>query len=260
MQLLIPTLGREGRQVTINQIPDKWKENTFLVCPPKEVHPWNNRLDLEPPGSIGKTMQWILENSTERFIGIMDDDLTFSKRDPVNKSKTRKCTMEEMDEMFTQFQTWLESGDVYCSVSNKFMLQMKEDEYFYGKPSACHFVDREYLNKNNIRFDRMSEFSDFDVPLSVIESGMRLHHTGRFISQEKLANAPGGCSLSRTAETNKASMIKLKSFHPSYIDLKEEIGATNQTLVVDLKMKIQFKKAYDECVIGNKPATLGDYL
>lgn len=250
MQLLIPTLGREGRQVTINHIPEKWKAKTFLVCPPYEKHEWPNRLDLMPPGNIGLTMQWIVENATERYIGIMDDDLTFHKRDPNKLTRKTQCTEAEFDEMLTQFQTWLESGDVYGSVSNSFMMQNKPDEYFYGKPSACHFLDREYLLKHNIRFDRISEFNDFDVPLQVLESGMRLHHTGRFISKEKQANAPGGCSTNRTAESNRKSMLRLQELHPKYVELTDAPGATNQTLQVDLKMKIQFAKSYKDNVLN----------
>lgn len=259
MLIIIPTLGREGKQITINQIPLKWRSRTFLVCPKGEKHPWTNRLDLEPPGSYGKTMQWILENAPDRYIGVMDDDLQFYKRDADNKTRKTLCTSEEMSEFLDTFESWLTSGDVYGSCSNSFMMHTNDDEYFYGKPSACHFFDREYLLKHDIRFDRMSEFSDFDVPLSVIESGKRLHHTGKFISKEKKANAPGGCSLSRTAETARNSMLKLRELHPKYVTLKEEPGATNQTLKVDLKMTIQFKKAYDECV-PKGDSTLGAFL
>lgn len=248
MNVYIPTLGRVGKQVTINYVPERWKDRVFLVCPEEEEHDWPNRVNVRRDciGSIAKTRQFIIEQSPTPFVGMMDDDLSIYKRD--SQILTRSSKMEDIGEFLDLMESWLLEGDVYCSCSNSFMSHEKEDEYFYGKPSATHFLNRDYMEKNNIRFDTLNYFEDFHVPLSVLESGSRLRITGRFFSKERKANAPGGCSINRTSHNNRQAMIDLQKLHARYVSLKEEDGAKNQSIEVGLKMRIAFKKAYEENV------------
>lgn len=257
--IYIPTLGREGRQITLNFIPEEWRDRVFLVCPKSEIHDWTNRVDVpeECIGSVAKTRQFIIENSESKFVGMLDDDLTFYERDSSILTKTTK--LEHIGDYLSLMEEWLISGDIYCTQSNMFMCQNNPEEYYFGKPSHSHFVNRDYLKSKNIRFDLLSYFEDFHVPLSVLESGHRLRISGKYIAKEKEANASGGCSINRTADKNKAAMYRLQELHPKYVTLKEEEGATNQNLVVDLKMRIAFKKAYDDNVIQNS-GSLDDFM
>lgn len=249
LMVYIPTLGREGKQITLNSIPQRWADRVFLVCPKEEKHEWKNRIDVpsECIGSISKTRQFIIENSPSKFVGMMDDDLFFYKRDSINKTLTHR--LNDIGEILDLMESWLIDGDVFCSLSPTFMLHLNPSEYYYGKPAHSAFLNRDYLKDNNIRYDEMTYFEDFHVPLSVLESGKRLRNTGEFIAKEKKANAPGGCSLTRTAERNRQAMIDLQSKHPKYIKLTEDPNAINQNLVVGLKMRIMFKKAYDDNVM-----------
>lgn len=244
----IPTLGREGKQYTLNFIPDAWKDRVFLVCPKHEKHDWKNRIDVPEwcIGNIGKTRQWILDQAPTPFVGQFDDDLAFYKRDPDKKTKINR--QKNCGEFLELMENWLKEGDVFCGLSHRFMIQEKDTEYYYGKPSHCSFINRDYLAEHSIRYDATHYFEDFHVPLSVIESGKRLRYTGEHVAIERKANAPGGCSITRTADNNREAMIRLRDLHPRYITLKEEPGATNQSLEVGLKMRIAFEKAYKENV------------
>jgi hypothetical protein len=146
---------------------------------------------------------------------------------------------------------WLKAGDVFCGLSNAYMSHTKPEEYYYGKPSHSLFVNAEYLASNKIKYSDMDYFEDFHVPISVLESGKRLRYTGEYIATEKKANAPGGCSIMRTAQKNREAMCKLQTLHPRYISLKEEEGASNQGLEVGVKMRIAFAKAYKENIVGS---------
>jgi hypothetical protein len=128
------------------------------------------------------------------------------------------------------------------------MSHNNDSEYFYGKPSHCSFLNKDYLTKHDIRYDVMRYFEDFHVPLAVLESGKRLRYTGEHIAIEKKANAPGGCSTTRTEDNNREAMYKLLALHPKYVSLKKEEGAKNQSLVVGVKMRIAFAKAYHDNV------------
>ena len=254
----IPTLKREGKQFTLESIPERWKDRVFLVCPKDEQHDWPNRIDVpeECIGNIGKTRQWILDQAPTPYVGQFDDDLTFYKRDANVKTKNHK--QADCGEFLDLMEKWLQEGDVFCGLSNSFMSHSNDSEYYYGKPSHCSFVNRDYLAEKGIRYDAMRFFEDFHVPLSVIESGKRLHYSGEHIAVEKKANAPGGCSTTRTGENNREAMVRLQELHPKYVTLKEDAEATNQNLVVGVKMRIAFAKAYKDNVISGE--TLDDFF
>ena len=253
MKIFIPTYKREWKQHTLNGIPNGWINKTFLVCPKDEMHNWPNRIDVpeECIGSVSKTRQWIIEQSDDPHVAMLDDDLTFYKRDDVIKT-SRSTSPGIVNDMFNLMNDWLDQGDVFCGTSNSFMSHEKPSEYYYGKPSHCCFLNRDYLNQHNIRYDDITYFEDFHVPLAIMESGKRLHYSGEYISVEKKANAEGGCSVNRTKENNRDAMIQLQKMHPNWVTLKEDESAVNQNLQVGLKMRIEFKKLYDEKVMGNK--------
>lgn len=261
MKIFIPTLNREGRQITINQIPEKWKSRTYLVCPKEEKHDWLNRVDVPEYciGSIAKTRQWISEQSDDPYVGMIDDDIRILKRNPEKLTSSSFATETEMNEFLDMMERWLNEGDVFCGSSHSFQSHVKPSEYYYGKPAACYFMNRDFLQKHGIRYDTMFTFEDFHVPLSIMEAGQRLRYTGDYLSVEKKANAPGGCSMTRTAEKNRNSMIELQKLHPDYITLTEDPEAENQGLKVGLKMRIAFKKLYDERVL-KRWGDLDDFL
>lgn len=256
MKIYIPTLGRIERQITLRQIPDEWKERVFIVCPKNEKHNWKNILFLPEKvvGSITKTKQWIFENTDERYIGIIDDDVVFYIRDKKIKTRRYVCTKEQVSDLFNMFEKWLKSGDVFCGTSNTFRSHENPKEYFYGKPSHLCFLDLDFLRKKNINFvvDGLEYFEDFHIPICILENGKRLHYTGEYITKEYKPNASGGCSINRTDEKNRNAMIRLAELHKPYITLKEVEGAKNQTLVVNLKMRIAFKKLFEEKVNGKE--------
>jgi hypothetical protein len=253
VKIFIPTYKREGRQITLAGIPTGWHSKTFLVCPKEEVHDWPNRIDVPESciGSIGKTRQWIIEQSDDPHIAMIDDDVTFYKLGLIDRT-TRMQGVSYTNDLFHLMNDWLDEGDVYCGTSNSFRSHEKPSEYYYGKPSHCCFLNRDYLNEHGIRYDTLSYFEDFHVPLSILESGTRLRYTGDYVSVEKKANAAGGCSVNRTSEKNRQAMIDLKNLHPDYISLTEDESGKNQTLEVGLKMRISFKKLYDEKVLKLK--------
>jgi len=255
MKIYIPTLGRVGKQIALSCIPKSWKDRTYIVCPKEEEHAWDNIINVPDScvGSISKTRQWICENSNDPHVAMIDDDVKFYIREIKNGiPKLFLCSPKQVADVFGLMQFWLESGDVFCGTSNSFRFQDRPEEYFYGKPSHCFFLNRDYMKKKNIRYDVLRYYSDFHVPLSIVESGKRLHYTGKYISKEFKPNAPGGCSISRTAERNRNSLLKLTRLHLPYIKLKEDPEGKNQTLRIGLKMRIAFKRMYDENVLKGK--------
>ncbi len=247
--IYIPTLGREGRQITLESIPERWADRVYLVCPEGEKHEWPNRVNVPEfcIGHIGKTRQWILDQSPSIYVGQLDDDLSFYQRD--KNVKTKKHKLGHCGDFLDLMEKWLREDDVFCGLSNAYMSHTKPEEYYYGKPSHSLFVNKEYLALKNIKYSDMRYFEDFHVPISILESGRRLRYTGEYIATERKANASGGCSIVRTAQKNREAMCELQNLHPKYVSVKEEEGATNQGLEVGVKMRIAFAKAYKENVV-----------
>ncbi|MBT9159179.1 MAG: hypothetical protein DDT26_00431 [Dehalococcoidia bacterium] len=247
MKVYIPTYRRSGKQLSLKSIGPKWADRVFLVCPSNETHEWPNVIHLPDSvvGSISKTRQWICDNGGEH-IGMIDDDLSFYKINPDNR--TQRTRLEDADELFDLMESYLKRGEVFCSPSASFMSHLNEPEYYFGKPAHCAFVNTEYMRTNGIRYDAIEYFEDFHVPLAILQSGKRLCMTGDYIAQELKANAAGGCSVNRTSARNRSAMERLAELHPRYVSIKHVAGAKNQNLEVGLKLRIAFKRCYDENV------------
>lgn len=247
IKIYITTLGREDRQITLKKIPKKWKDNVYIVCPDYEKHNWENRIDVPEYciGNLSKTRQWLLDTCDVKFMALFDDDITFLNRIK-DRKKTVKNSFKDNSEMFDLFYNWLKSGVDYCGMIHRFQFQNQPEIKYYGKPSYCYFLNREFFLKYKIRFDDIRFYSDFHVPLAVLEFGGVMRYSGLYIANEFKANAPGGCSINRTAELNKQSVFKLRELHPKYVTITDAPGHKNQTLVIDVKMRIAWKKAYED--------------
>lgn len=253
IKIYIPTLGREGKQITLSKIPKQWRDRVFLVAPKKEKHDWKNRIDVPKDciGNISKTRQWILESSDADFVGFLDDDIIFFNRIK-NRNKLVKNEIEDNNRMFRLFYKWLNEGIDYCGMIHRFRCNTAPAIKHYGKPAHCYFMNKEFFIKNNIRFDDIEYYSDFHMPISVLEAGGKLKYSGLYIANEWKPNAPGGCSINRTAELNKKSVFRLRDLHPNYITIKDCPGHKNQNLVIDVKMIISWKKLYEDSLNKNK--------
>lgn len=101
LHVYIPTMGRVGKQYTLDCVSESWKPYVFLVCPASEAnqHDWPNIITTpeEVVGNIGKIRQWIIENSPSKYVGQMDDDLSFYKRD--EKVLTKNHRLSNCDEL-----------------------------------------------------------------------------------------------------------------------------------------------------------------
>lgn len=253
LKIYIPTLGREGRQITLQYIPNKLKKYIYLVCPKEEKHNWKNRINVpkECIGSISKTRQWILENSDAKYVGFFDDDIVFQNRKK-DKSKTVKNSKKDNYFMVKEFYKLMETGIHFSGMIHRFMFHEKDFLIKYGKPAHCYFIDKNFMMENNIRFDVLDYYSDFHIPISILENGGKVRYLGKYIANEVKPNAKGGCSINRTAEKNRNSVFKLKELHPDFITLKDKPGHKNQNLVINVQMFISWKKLYEHSLSVQK--------
>ena len=115
IEIVIPTLNRLDKQITLSNIPDVYKSNTILVVQPheaeqaKKVHP---NIFVLTDDNIGMsntikeiTHEWSIVKPSKFWI--MDDDLSFMYNDLENeKWKKHKLETEEFSQMIGETENW----------------------------------------------------------------------------------------------------------------------------------------------------------
>jgi hypothetical protein len=140
MKIYIPTFRRVDKQITFNNLPDKYKESVVMVVQEQERDLYNYDCEyMVVDDNIGltKTRTEIFKNNRDKKFCMVDDDVTFWRRNQkyikevhdgyvdfkpnMKKVKTEsdmdrsKRLMEEsdFDEMFTEFDDLFDNGDTY---------------------------------------------------------------------------------------------------------------------------------------------------
>ena len=76
-KIYIPTVGRIDKQITWNNLPEKWKEKTVLVVDAIDSDKYDMPIITIPDGmkGIASIREWIVKQSQEEKICMFDDDL-----------------------------------------------------------------------------------------------------------------------------------------------------------------------------------------
>ena len=95
MQIVIPTRGRTGQQLTLQSLPGELRKRTTLVCPEREASLLSHTYDVDvvvepcPTWGIPRKREWIvrewLKAGYDKII-MLDDDLTFATRKGVENT------------------------------------------------------------------------------------------------------------------------------------------------------------------------------
>jgi len=172
---------------------------------------------------------------------MLDDDLVFGVRDLDNNHVPANSA--DILVLFKKLQSWLDSGDKYVGVSNRFMANTKPSVYYNSAPSMIYGICLKFMDDNNIRFDDIPLCEDWHVALSMYEHGVR----GKFTSDWCVtdgSNGKGGLEYLRNSKHIREAMFKLKKLHPSFVKLREKEGGKHQRHITNLGMIVQWKKAY----------------
>ena len=81
-RIYIPSYGRANKQITWDNLPEKWKERTTIVVDASEVKEYSSlypNVLSSPKGmkGIAPIREWIVKQATEEKISMLDDDLNF---------------------------------------------------------------------------------------------------------------------------------------------------------------------------------------
>lgn len=261
MLIYIPTRDRWHNQITWSVIPPALKKKTILVTDPDQKIPDDAAYSIEKAGSkivmrtgkrkgIAATRQWILENTKEKHIVMLDDDCRFSMRTPELRVLT--STPDQVMMMFAQLDAWLKVGFAHCGVTHRSLNWNKEYSVKYVDNSRMMHVlayNVPKVLKAKASFTKGVEedfgMDDFHMTLQLLKAGHAnrvsvLHSIGTGAS-----NAKGGASGWRTVQTINKSSKRLAELHAPYVKLREKKNWQGIDGEQQLDVTVQWRKAYE---------------
>jgi len=266
--IIIPTLGRINKQITYNNLPEKYKDITKFVVQQHEYDEMNslypNKVLCLPENinTIAPAREWIFnEFKHTRFI-VFDDDLDFVIKDPNPNEGTKwlskKFNDEDFDHVFNLFDDWMNEGIVYGGMLPAWVIPdirqwpIRENQrimtnVFYDGPKI----------PNDIKWNRVPAAEDFDVNLQLLTRGFKNRISSRYMVTCSETNAEGGCSIWRTLEVHNDAQKLLHKLWPEFVTLKEKTVASGPWKgQIKLATTIYHKKAYE----SSKITTLEDFF
>ena len=265
IKIVIPTLGRINKQISYNNLPDKYKKNVYFVVREKEYkeikHKYTIYADIivlpkNIETGIAPTRVYILEYFKDDRIWMIDDDLTFYRKKPNNDENIKKkwistkMTEKDFDILFLEITKYHNTGVVHGAInisstppSLRYWPRNKN-----GKIGGNVFLDIPNLPKDIEYFKYCPAAEDYDTNLQLLKKGYNNIIFTDFCAIEK-TNAPGGCSTFRTLEIHNKSQLLLKERHPKYVKINTKKKKKNNEEKINLI--IYWKKAYNDFIKSN---------
>lgn len=273
-RIFIPTVNRYDNQITYNMLPSKYKKIVslvvqswekpkyqydcdYVVLPDTEEYHYNNYYCLP------KTRRFIYELGKDIKYCIFDDDIVFARRNSkyftgisnMEKSK-RKATEEDIDDMFSLFDSWLDLDTVtVCGCSQ---IENRPDPSSRIYTSNCSLSSAFWINGKDFKdllpkLDLTSVRVGEDVCflLSLLTNGFGNRVSGEFL-QYNISNfskkMPSTVWDQQTYEQTLKDHLYLEKLFPGLFSIVYDAdgkrvagGYKNYG-----KSKVFWKKAYDQ--------------
>lgn len=251
MKIYIHTYGRSQDQQTLHRLSPAVRKKTWLVVQHRERELYDYPRVIVLPDKIRRlspTRQWLIENSDDSKIVLLDDDLAFYRRKAKTDWHLRYCEDKDIDDLFAMLDGWL-SDVAHCGVSAREGNNRIEPLF-----TECSRMMRvlaynlEVVRKVGARFDRIETKQDFDMTLQLLRGGYKNRVSYEFAQgQWRSSNALGGCSDYRTKEMMSRCAGELADLHPGFVKVveKETKTAWKDFGGVRKDVMIQWKKAYE---------------
>lgn len=235
MNLYIMTRGRVGKQETLKWIPKKWKERTWLVCPEEEKNAHGHQT-ISVKESVNfeitnysQKFQWILDgipinagildinDVAPKKLVILDDDLVFSRK--IGERLITERRTEELEPMFEQMESLLDKFAL-VGIHPRQLGHLKEPPYVRNGRIFCV----QGINRNKtrgIKVDQHPILADVILNCTLLSRGLDNALITTFFQDHGPSQAPGGCSLYRTAEMQREAVEYVASRWPEYVKVEE---------------------------------------
>lgn len=252
MKIYIPTLSRAGKISTLKWIPREMLKFVHLVVQKQEheeyqdKHPDVSKLVL--PGdikTISPTREYIIKNCNEKYIIMMDDDLSFYIRKQEGDWHLRYMKDAEFLLAYKALLWKLIKGYAHVAISAREGNNRHVEEWCYNQRYMRAYAYNTEIVKG-LKFNRVECMEDFDIALQLIKKGFPSAINYYYAHGQKDSNASGGCSNWRSREVHNNNAKRLAELHPDCVKIrkkkmKQAWGGGGEILDVI----VQWKKAYE---------------
>jgi hypothetical protein len=276
-RLFIPTVNRVDNQITLSQIPKSYKNKVTLVVQQWERQKYNYDVDyLVLPKNVNtddylclaKTRKIIYEEAKKLKYGVLDDDLTFARRNqkrfglPSNMEKTsRICNEEDMNEMLNLYSSWLDHKDITFTGGCRFSLIPSTKEYHDNGPvfsqlflNGPDFADR--LHDFPLTEVRYNEDVLFLLSLLARGYGSRISQTFGFHNASLKGKLTDTVWADTKYEDVWKDVTKIQNLYPDFV--KVPLDKNGNRIKGGFrnygKMQVYWKKCYNSSQ-EKKPVT-----
>jgi hypothetical protein len=240
-------------------------DNTYLVVQEREAEKYEKyeeqgcHLLILPPEieKLSPTRQYLLEFHRDNFdpdetLVLLDDDLTFAKRETEGSVKLTAATGEALAPMFALLDKAIqEDGFVHAGISaregnNRIEQPSKE----IGRMMRLLAYNAHKVLELGCRFDRISTKQDFDMTLQLLRKGEKNHILYDWAHNQAGSNVTGGVSGYRTPEVQKQDSEKLAELHDGFVDVVKKVTKSSWGGTERFDVRIGWKKAFNSSQAG----------
>lgn len=256
MNIVIPTHGRVGKQITLQQLTKELRECATLVCPADEVRRHEMslanhcvegvRIVAQPDDLVGiaRKRRWIMENlaAEDGRVIMLDDDLTFSNYRIAEDGKVKlpRATPQQMTEMFTELWEKITPDVPHAGFGPRQGASFKKPGWEVGR-MLCVLGYHTPTVLAHAELGRIETKEDMDVTLQLLRAGYPNAVTNAFVADQSWGS-PGGCSTWRTVESSNADSVRLAELHPGYV----RVLTKEYNKVTRLEVVVSWQKAYKD--------------
>lgn len=246
MRIVIPTHERAHKQITLNALPAKIRNDVLLVVSTsqdlqilKKLYP-NNEVVRAKADGIAKKRHWIMKNVDAESIFMLDDDMYFFGRTPVEnrqyvngrwkpkpayqKTGGKMLAVGYADDktlvkLFKQFEKHLRML-AHVGLSSRMGNDCVEESWKINTRMMHAFGLRTDVYKDcKLNFGEVRFREDFNITLHLLKRGYQNTVAHDFCVGPGSYNSPGGASGERTVEESDKEADKLAMIHPGLVSV-----------------------------------------
>ena len=249
----ITTYGRADKQITWNNLPEIWKDRTWLVVQDREKDLYTSypRVKVLPKRikTLSPTRKWLIRKSKKFRFALFDDDLEFFNTKAYGEKGTSNWKMEgnDFEKLEKEIDNWFDKGYIHCAMG-AVLNQPRGVEYDDNFRMCMNiFYNGPKVPFSKVRWDRLKCSQDFDCNLQLLRLGYMNRVFTRYRVGQKTTAAPGGCQSYRTIRLHNQCMQELNDYHSEFVQLrtKVESGTGEWKGQEKIAATIFWKKAYD---------------
>lgn len=247
MKIVIPTYGRVNRQVTLDNLPEEYREQTYLAVRLSESPQYkiNHRLLIVPDtvNGVADTRDEIIKTFPKEKVLMLDDDLVFATRRKDDPTKFREVEEPDFYKMFQELEIALDTY-VHVGVSGREGANRNIEPWLYTTRAMRVLGFRaDILTFYDLKFGPGTFMCDFYMTLQLLSLGYINAIYNDMVHNQAGSNTAGGCSLQRNFETQRAAAEFLHSKYPQFVTIVKKQTKTSWNGEERYDVRVQWKRA-----------------